>query len=240
MRLSYLFILIFNLQFLFVFGQDNPLKNKLIIKASGLGGDDFTHISFNPYTSAAFDKEYDAFKIILSVDKRPVIFTWADTNKLSINQLPDTTMLDMSVLAGLDGEYSVSIDQAVGFDFVVLEDLILNAKTDLIKNSYRFEYFTSDENYPFKLYFQPWVLESLDESDVEIYYYPESIVVTSRKQIEIAEITFFDMAGRIAEQYVVKNFFHFEKPVVLPTGHYVAQLRTGDLVINKKIWVLGN
>jgi hypothetical protein len=212
-------------------------KNKLIIKANGEGGEDFTHITFNPNTTASFDKEYDAFKIILSNIKRPAVFTYADTFKLSINQLPDTTMLDMAVLAGVNGSYTLSIDQNVGFDFVVLEDEILHTRTNLLEEDYSFDYFTSDGNYPFKLYFKDWVLQPLQESDVEIYYYPESIVVRSKKQVEVAEITFIDLAGRVAEQYVARNFFKFEQAVDLPSGHYIVQLRTSNLVVNKKILV---
>jgi len=70
-------------------------------------------------------------------------------------------------------------------------------------------------------------------------HYPESIVVTSRKQIETAEITFFDLAGRVVEQYTVQNFFRFEKAIKLPTGHYIVQLRASDLVVNKKYWLGG-
>ena len=218
-------------------GSPFDTKNKLIIKATGEGGEDFTHIAFNSNTTASFDKEYDAFKIILSNIKRPAVFTYADTFKLSINQLPDTTMLDMAVLAGVNGSYTLSIDQNVGFDFVVLEDEILHTRTNLLEEDYSFDYFTSDGNYPFKLYFKDWVLQPLEESDVEIYYYPESIVVRSKKQVEVAEITFIDLAGRVAEQYVARNFFKFEQAVDLPSGHYVVQLRTSNLVVNKKILV---
>lgn len=214
-----------------------PAAGELVLKASGETGYDFTYIRFNEHSTASFDPEFDARKIILTNNSRPSVFTYADTSKLSINQLPDTTMLNLAVRSGTTANYTLGIEKLDQFDFVVLEDLILHKKTNLLEEDYTFKYFTSDGNYPFKLYFQPWVLEPLEESDIEMYYYPESIVVQSRKQIKIAEITFFDLAGRVAGQYVVKNFFRFEKPVDLPTGHYVVQLRTSDLIVNKKILV---
>jgi hypothetical protein len=210
---------------------------ELVIKVEGEGGSDFTHIRFNPKATAAFDERLDAYKIFITNNERPLVFTYAEDDLLSINQLPDTTMLDMGVLGEYNTSFKLSIDENINFDFVVLEDLILNTKTDLLQEDYSFDYFTSDGNYPFKLYFKDWVLQPLEEADVEIYYYPESVVVRSKKQVDVAEITFFDLAGRVAEQYVARNFFVFEKPVDLPTGHYIVQLRTSDLVVNKKILV---
>ena len=217
--------------------EDTP-ENKLVLKASGAGGDDFTYISFNPNATAGLDKEYDAFKYILSVNKRPSIFTYADTNKLSINQLPDTTMLDLGVSVGLEGMYSISIDEALNFDFVVLEDLILHTKTDLLKEDYNFKYFTSDGNYPFRLYFKKWAQEPLNESDIDMYFYLDKLVLSSRKQIEKADIVIYDLVGRAVLEFQEQDFFYFEEKVDIPAGHYVVQVRSNDFVKNLKIFVL--
>ena len=146
-------------------------------------------------------------------------------------------MMDLSVKAKTDGTYKISIPSHTGFDFVVLEDLIWNKRIDLLKEDYSFDYFTSDDNYPFKLYFKPWALEPVEEADIDIYYYPENLVIRSRKQIEYAEITFYDLAGRVAYEFHEGNFFHIEKPISLPVGHYIVQLRSNDLVINRKVLV---
>lgn len=215
---------------------DNPFNNKLSISVEGGNGKDITHIRFKPSSTAEFDLKSDAYKLEFS-NEAPSIFTLAGSDFLSINQLPDTTMLDMAVSAYENGNYSISVHENINFDFLVLEDLILHTKTNLLKENYEFKYFTSDGNYPFKLYFKDWVLKPLEESDVEIYYYPESIVVRSTKQIETAEITIFDLAGRVAKQYQAQNFFKFEKPIYLPSGHYIVQLRTNDIVVNTKILV---
>lgn len=216
---------------------DSLTKNLLTIKAEGPGGSDITKISFNPNSTTGYDKEVDHIKIILANSRRPQIFTFADEYMISTNLLPDTSMLDMALQVSDNGIYKILIESNIGFDYVVLEDLIWNKKINLLKEEYSFEYFTSDGNYPFKLYFSDWALQPLEESDVEIYYYPESIVVRSRKQVSFAEITFFDLAGREAFQFYEKDFFLIEKPINLPTGHYIVQLRSHDLVINKKILI---
>ncbi|NOR87303.1 MAG: hypothetical protein GQ527_06810, partial [Bacteroidales bacterium] len=200
-----------------------PTKNLLVIKAEGVDGFDRTNISFNPNTTAGFDKEYDRLKFIVTNKARPQIYTFGGEMILGINQLPDTALMDLAVQAGQDGSFTMSIDKNIGFDFVVLEDLIWKKKIDLLEQDYTFDYFTSDGDYPFKLYFKPWALEPVNETDLEVYYYPESIVVRSRKQVASAYITFFDLSGKRVLEFLVQDFHYFEKPISLPVGHYIVQ-----------------
>jgi len=216
---------------------DSIAKNLLIIKAEGLGGTDRTSISFSPHATSGYDKEVDQLKILLSNLKRPQIFTYADDFLIAHNILPDTNTLDLGVVVSDHGTYTLSIERSIGFDYLILEDLIWERKVNLLKEEYTFEYFTSDGNYPFKLYFSDWAIQPLEESDIEIYYYPENIVINSRKQVHFAEITFYDLAGRIAFKFQEEDFFRIERPIALPTGHYIVQLRSNNLIINKKILV---
>jgi hypothetical protein len=227
-----------NGQHYFEIDEETPSeRDVLALKLISKEREDKTFISFNENASADYDKAFDALKFQLSNAKQAQIFTKSSSRKLAINQLPDTSMMDMFVSAEEDGNYTISIDKKKGFDFVVLEDLIWNKRIDLLEQDYSFDYFVSDGDYPFKLYFKDWALEPVSEEDIQIYYYPESIVVRSRKQIELAEITFYDLAGRIALDLVARDFHYFEEPVRLPVGHYIVQVRTGELVVNKKVLV---
>lgn len=217
--------------------DSTPTKNLLVIKAAGSDGADQTQISFNPNATANYDKDYDALKFIISSKVRPQIFTFGGDFMLSVNQLPDTGVMDLFVQAAIDGIFTLSVDKNVGFDFVVLEDLIWDTKIDLLNQDYPFEYFTTDEQYPFKLYFNKEALNPPSEGDIQIYYYPESIVVKSSKLIDFAYITFYDLAGRVALELEAKDFVYFEKPVILPVGHYIVQLRSADFTVNHKVLV---
>ncbi len=211
--------------------------NELTIKLQSNKTSHQTILSFDDESAKNFESDRDALSPGFIQTNGIQVYTLAGTEKLMVNQLPDTVIMDLAVEAKTAGTYTLSIAHKTGFDFVVLEDLIWHKKIDLLKENYSFDYFTTDGAYPFKLYFEPWVLEPLNESDVEMYFYPESIVVNSRKQIKRAEITLFDLAGRVVEQFSPQNFFRFEQPVNLPTGHYILQLRSGDLVLNRKILV---
>lgn len=217
--------------------HDSLTKNILVIRAEGPGGSDQTKISFNPFATAGYDKDMDHLKIILANSRRPQIFTFADTFLISTNLLPDTSMLDMAIQVSDNGIYTVGIERNIGFDYLVLEDLIWEKKINLLEGDYSFEYFKSDGYYPFKLYFSEWAIQPIEESDIEIYYYPERLVVRSKKQVGSAEINIFDLAGRKSLTFKEKNFFFIEKPIPLPTGHYIVQLRSGELMVHKKILV---
>lgn len=209
----------------------------LVLEASGVGGRDKTFISFNENANADFEPNQDALKVPIYRNDRPQIFTFGGNAELAINQLPDTTMMDLALKSNTDGTYTISIDSNMGYDYLVLEDLIWNKRINLLEESYSFDYFSSDENYPFKLYFTDWVLQPLEEGDIEVYYYPESIVVRSRKMIKQADIIFYDLAGKAVLSYTENDFFKFEKAISLPTGHYIVQVRNANVVKNAKVLI---
>lgn len=198
---------------------------------------DHTMIRFKHNSSADYEGEFDAFKIIDKESVGPHIFTMASGEKIHINQLADTSMMNLFVNSSVDGEYSIHVNKHDTYSFLVLEDLIWRKRIDLLKQDYSFEYFTSDGDYPFRLYFSQWGLDPVSEEDVQIYYYPESIVVKSRKQIEHAEIVFYDLVGREALTLIAQDFHHYKQAIQLPAGHYIVQLRTGELITNTKILV---
>ncbi|NPD45806.1 hypothetical protein [Lentimicrobium sp. S6] len=212
-------------------------RNQLVLQAKGAGGVDRAMISFNPESSSSFEGNKDAIKYSLTYNDRPQIFTKANDYPLVINQLQDTAMMDLFVEAGVNGNYTISIDKNIGFDYLVLEDLIWKTRHNLLEEDYSFDYFTSDGDYPFKLYFSEWGTQPVEAGDIQIYYYPESIVVRSSKQIEQAIIVFYDLMGRPVLEFNEQDFHYFEHPVSLPVGHYIVQLRSKDVVVNTKVLV---
>lgn len=217
--------------------EEESQENHLQLMLSGKGKTDLTWIRFNEAASSDFDASYDALKYSMNEVDSLRIFTKTEDHLLAINQLPDTTMMDLFMEANEEGSYTISIEKKKDFDFVVLEDLIWNTRINLLEQDYSFDYFISDEHYPFKLYFNDWGMQPVEAADIQIYYYPESIVVKSRKQIDEADIIFYDLAGRIALKLKARDFHHFEQEVNLPTGHYIVQLRSGEVLVNKKVLV---
>lgn len=220
--------------------EDNESNEQdiLALHLKSENGDDKTFIRFNENATADFDGAYDALKFSFSDSIQTEIFTKASSRKLAINQLPDTALLDLFVEAAERGTYTISVDKHDGFDFLVLEDLIWNKRIDLLEQDYSFEYFESDGQYPFKLYFNEWALEPVDEADILIYYYLGSVYVKSNKQIEFAQILFYDMTGRVVHSFSAKDFHYLERAIDLAAGHYIVQLRTRDVTKNRMIWVM--
>lgn len=217
--------------------ESDEERNQLVIQAKGVGGVDRALISFNTESHSGFEVAKDAIKYSLTNNDRPNIFTLADDQPLVINQLPDTAMMDLFVEAGVNGNYTISINESIGFGYVVLEDLIWKTRHNLLEEDYSFDYFISDGHYPFKLYFSEWGTQPVEAGDIQIYYYPESIVVRSNKQIEQANIIFYDLMGRAVLEFNEQDFHYFEHPISLPVGHYIVQLRSNDVVVNTKVLV---
>lgn len=219
--------------------SEDSIANSGVLDFQLLSDEHIDHamIRFKQNSSAEYEGEYDALKIIDMEAIGPHIFTIASGEKIQINQLPDTSMMSLFVNSSEDGEFSIHVNEDEALDFLVLEDLIWRKRIDLLKQDYSFEYFTSDGDYPFRLYFNQWGIDPVSEEDVQIYYYLESIVVKSKKQIERTEIVFYDLVGREALVLMAQDFHHFKQAIQLPAGHYVVQLRTGDLISNTKILV---
>jgi len=211
--------------------------NELQISVDNGSKTDIACISFNQNAHYQFHAAEDAAYPDFESFEQPQISTYAGDQKLLINQLPDTAMMDMSVLNNKDGQLTIKLQKNKDFDFVVLEDLIWNKRIDLLEEDYTFDYFVSDGDYPFKLYFEPWALEPINESDIDMYYYLETLIIRSRKQVEYADVYIYDLAGKLSLDFKMENSFYFEKDINLPGGHYIAQFISGDLVINKKVFV---
>jgi hypothetical protein len=217
-----------------------PVSNKNELQIAVLDGEtkNQTIISFNNQATNEFEKDKDALLPQFENYQKSQIFTFAGEQKLAINQLPGSAIMDMAVKAEKDGTYTIQKLKNKDFDFVVLEDLIWNKRINLLEEEYSFDYFVSDGDYPFKLYFEPWALEPVNESDIDIYFYSESLIIRSRKEVEYADVFIYDMMGKLSLDFKMENSFFFKEEVHLPTGHYIAQFRTKDVVINRKIWVL--
>jgi len=218
---------------------DLPESNKNELQIAVLDGEtkNQTIISFNHQASNEFEKDKDAILPQFENYQKAQIFTFAGDQKLAINQLPGTAIMDMAVKAEKDGTYTIQKLKNKEFDFVVLEDLIWNIRINLLEEDYTFDYFVSDSDYPFKLYFEPWALEPVNETDIDMYYFLETLIIRSRKQVEYADVYIYDLAGKLSLDFKMENSFYFEKDINLPGGHYIAQFISGDLVINKKIFV---
>jgi len=55
--------------------------------------------------------------------------------------------------------------------------------------------------------------------------------------VEYADVYIYDLEGKLSLDFKMENTFYFEKDIDLPTGHYIVQFRTADVVINEKILV---
>jgi len=81
------------------------------------------------------------------------------------------------------------------------------------------------------------VLE-LEESEIQIYYSQERLIIQSKEYINQAQMNIFDMSGRLVYEMVEHDFSRIEKLVHLRTGVYVVQVKTDTKIMSEKILVV--
>ena len=110
-------------------GQNNYYKsdfeNLLVLKAEGNNYSDATYLRFDEQATSAFDGQFDAYKLMSAFNEElPQIYTRTSDVNLSINVLPVAESVPLSFLAGVDGTYTIIIDESYGMEYIFLEDLV--------------------------------------------------------------------------------------------------------------------
>jgi len=120
------------------------------LSINGAGYSDETVIRFDALSTATFDTEYDAYKLISMNEEVPQVFSTDGNSDYSINSLPEisNTVVNLSTKIGLNGTYTLVADNLNSFSpdvAVYLEDHYSNMVIDLRENaSYTFESATGE------------------------------------------------------------------------------------------------
>ena len=119
-------------------------SNYLKLMATGNDKTDYTVIHFMEDATPQFDGQYDAYKFFAYDESYPQLYSITDKN-LAINALPETEIVQLGFLAGIDGEYIIQSVEVNDISEVWLEDTFTGTLTDLSSDSYSFNYTTGDD-----------------------------------------------------------------------------------------------
>jgi hypothetical protein len=220
-------------------GNDNYYKsdfeNMLVLKAEGNNYSDATYLRFDEQATSAFDGQFDAYKLMSSFNEElPQIYTRTSDVNLSINVLPFVQSVPLSFLAGVDGNYSISIDESYGMEYIYLEDLMTGVTVDLLNGDYLFDYSTGDNSDRFVLHFTILSIYDITSNTVQIYSSNDQVHIILDKLYN-GDIRVYDMMGREVKNQTIESIEH---ELTLDGGcFYVVMVTTDESNYTEKVYI---
>ncbi|HPS16684.1 MAG TPA: DNRLRE domain-containing protein [Bacteroidales bacterium] len=183
---------------------DNTLHLSITNNTNGF--DDDTYIRFKPEATENFDSQYDAYKMFADDINYPQIYTHADNDDYSINNLSNINgerNIPIGFKISVSGQFTITADLVSSFtdngNTVFLEDTQENILQDLsVNNSYTFNSDATSGLSRFIIHFNPSITNITENTDekVCIYSYQNEIHVKATEMLD-GEISIYNMLGQI-------------------------------------------
>ncbi len=221
-------------------GSDNFYKsenpNLLVLQASGQNYSDQTWIHFNDLAGVEHDGIYDAYKrISLSNPELPQIFSYTPSGvKLSINGMPQASTVPVGFTAIESGIFTITAVETGEFANIYLEDTFTGMITDLLTNSYTFNFNAGDQENRFIVHFTPLAVDENNTSLTNIFAYGKDayVYVPSGTQ---GTIMVYDLMGQ--EVYSTPITGPTNKITLDKSAYYVVKVLSNESVVAKKVFI---
>jgi len=211
----------------------DEVTNLLTLEAAGDGTSDVTYIRFMEDMEAGNDVA-DFPKLFSTSEGLAQIYTTALGEKLAINALPATLVVPMGFTSVTTGEYTISAIETSEFADVVLEDLVTGEQTDLLINSYTFNYTVNDDADRFLVHFTPLGIGDNLANSINIWSNDHKIYV------QVPEITgdivVFNMMGQEVIRTEIEPGLNII-PVNDRNSYYVVKVVSSDVARTGKVYV---
>jgi hypothetical protein len=211
----------------------SEFENLLVLEATGNELTDATYLRFDESSSEELD-QLDAFKLLtVSNPNLPQLYTLA-SDKMSINVLPETTMVPAGFTAGVDGTYTISIKEVEGMANVVLEDLLTNTQTDLISNTYTFNHSIDNQDNRFIIHFTPLGIGDNAASLINIYSSEKDVYVTVPANTK-GDIFVYNIMGQEVASAPITDVVN--KITLSNSAYYVVKVISDGEMVTRKVFV---
>jgi hypothetical protein len=223
-------------------GADNFYKydipQLLILKASGTNYSDQTWIYFNDSAGVEHDGIYDAYKWISNSNPQlPQLFSLTPSGrKLSINGMPAALAVPLGFTAVQSGVFTISASETSEFPFIWLEDLFTGSVTNLLTDSYTFNFTTGDQEKRFIVHFVEQVAVPVEKDDPVIIYSCNKEIYFDFTQDAQGILSLSDMLGKEILSTRINN--ELKKLSVDRDGIYIVRIILNGKVITKKILII--
>ena len=211
----------------------NVIPNIVRLQVTGNGYSDEALVRFLPEATPGFDGEYDAHKFYGDVAEAAQIYTVGGI-PLAINALPETTTVPVGLHAGASGTYTIAANEINDFTEVSLEDTKTGVFTDLLKNSYTFNFAPGETEQRFVLHFGPLSVDETESSLANIYSYLKTINVNLKDQL-VGDVFVYTITGQLV---ATKTSVSGSTGITIPnTGNYIVKVITRDSTLVRKVFI---
>jgi hypothetical protein len=216
------------------FFYKNEVENLLTIKASGSERSDILHVRFADNVTAGLDLNGDAHKLFATTEGLPQIYTVTGEEMLAINALPQTPSVPMGFTANGSGAYTIEAIETSDFENVVLEDLFTGIKTDLLANTYTFEYNVDDNANRFVIHFTPLGTPELKANSINIWAANQTIYVQA--PATTGDILVYNMMGQVVVKTGIVPGLN-EIPMNNANTYYIVKVVGSDVTETGKVFI---
>jgi hypothetical protein len=220
----------------------SALADLLELTAEGNSNTDKTYVHFNDQASAAFDNQYDAYKIFGN-DNAPQLFSMITGDVLSINELPmaGNEVVDLGFKCNTTGIYTVSASGTDNFSSAVpvfLQDVKLDITQDLkINPVYSFSYVAGEPENRFRLLFLD--VTGIDEPTtavIRVFSFDKTVVIENADLLT-GTIGIYDITGRELYTQKLTGQVSTYIPLQVVTGTYVVKVISAKAAVNTKVHI---
>ena len=214
--------------------SENP---KLVtLEATGSKYSDQTLVYFNDQAGIEHDGQFDAYKIISTKNSNlPQIYSLTPTGeKLAINGLPATSDVPVGFTAIEAGSFSIKAAKKGEFSKLTLEDTKTGIITDLLKNSYSFDFVPGETAQRFVLHFGTLSTNDKVSSSAVINSYSKTVFVNFKVQVE-GDIFIYNVSGElISTKTSAKGMNEIG---INHTGIYIVKVISKDNTLVGKVFI---
>ena len=211
----------------------DEVTNLARIQISGNGYHDETVVRFTDEATAAFDGDFDAYKLFGNTDEAAQIYSIAG-QPLAINSLPQTDAIPLGVRTGTNGVYTIEATEINDLEIVTLEDTETGIFSDLLSNKYTFNLMAGESTQRFILHFSPVAVEEVSTITSGIYALNGQVYInysgTSKGQAFI-----YNISGQLVNSSNL--IMGMNQIPVHQTGNFIVKVISDKGVYSQKVFI---
>jgi hypothetical protein len=225
-----------------VFYKDE-ISNLLTLRTDGNNHWDQTHLLLNSNASAGYEAEYDALKLMGSINA-PQIYSILPDTPLSINTIPDvhtTPVIPIGFKAGTENTFTITASGISSFEAnteFYLEDLLSGKVQNLKVNPvYNFSASSGQDEHRFNLHFtNVGARENKPASGVKIYSADQTIYVNITTSMN-GTIIVYNMLGSEISRKNIEPLSLNKINLDVPTGFYLVKVEGDAVTSTSKVFI---